>query len=356
VVPDATRQTASGRIVNLLIRRLISQGVAPFDIRIIFATGIHRPVTNEEKDILLTPFITQRIKALDHNARDIASIVRLGETTGGIPIEVNQALKQHDHVILIGGVTFHYFAGFTGGRKLVCPGLASARTINSTHKLAFDCDKKTRRHGIGPGLVDGNAVHEAFVEVVQAIQPSYAISTIVDSSGQVADLYCGHWKTSHRKACEIYSTRHQITFVEKRPLVVASCGGFPYDVNMIQAHKTLDAASKACTDGGTIVLLAECSDGLGRSDFLNWFEASDSEELADRLCVRYQVNGQTAWSLLTKSERFEVRIITSLDQDTAAKMRLKKVLDLKSLPSGKGYIMPDGAKYLFQEKKSSPIA
>jgi nickel-dependent lactate racemase len=164
VVPDATRAVGSGQIVNLVVRRLIANGTAAHDIRIIFATGIHRKVTDEEKAAILTPFILQRIKTLDHDPRDLAQITRIGETSGGIPTELNRALLEHDHVVIIGGVTFHYFAGFTGGRKLVCPGLASARTVSATHKLAFDCERKTRRDGVGTSLLDGNAVNEAFME------------------------------------------------------------------------------------------------------------------------------------------------------------------------------------------------
>jgi nickel-dependent lactate racemase len=74
--------------------------------------------------------------------------VRVGETSGGIPVELSRAVLDHDHIIVVGGVTFHYFAGFTGGRKLICPGLASSRTINETHKLAFDCERMTRRDGV----------------------------------------------------------------------------------------------------------------------------------------------------------------------------------------------------------------
>src|SRR6188768_2160325 len=145
VVPDATREVGCGQVVNLVVRRLIASGIGPHDIRIIFATGIHRKVTDAEKESILTPFIVQRIKTLDHAPRDLMGIVRLGETAGGIPIELNRALIEHDHIVLIGGVSFHYFAGFTGGRKLVCPGLASTRTVTSTHRLAFDCETKSRR-------------------------------------------------------------------------------------------------------------------------------------------------------------------------------------------------------------------
>ena len=111
------RDTCRGRgqIVNLVVRRLIANGTAAHEIRIIFATGIHRKVTEAEKAAILTPFIAQRIKTLDHDPRDLMQLVTLGSTSGGIPIELNRALVDHDHVVLVGGVSFHYFAGFTGG-------------------------------------------------------------------------------------------------------------------------------------------------------------------------------------------------------------------------------------------------
>ena len=353
VVPDATRQTASGQIVNLVVRRLIANGTMPFDIRIIFATGIHRRVTEVEKQTILTPFIAQRIKTLDHNPRDLAQIVRLGETASGIPIELNRALTEHDRVIIVGGISFHYFAGFTGGRKLICPGLASTRTISETHRLAFDCETKSRRTGVGSGLLNGNAVHEAFAEVVENFPPHFTVNTIVNNAGEAVDLFCGDWQTAHKKACEFYAAQHTIEIAEKRDLVIVSCGGFPHDINMIQAHKSLETASQACTDGGTIIFLAECADGLGRKDFLDWFAAENSERLAERLCENYQVNGQTAWSSLRKAERFNIQIVTSLSENETRPMRLHKAHDfdeaLSKIDSGsKGYVLPFGAKFLIK--------
>src|SRR5262249_55194595 len=162
-----------------------------------------------------------------------------------------------------------------------CPGLASAKTVTATHKLAFDCKTRSRQEGVGTALLDGNAVHEAFMEAVAKINPSFTINTIVDDSGQVIDMFCGNWITSHRKACETYAASHKIKIAEKRDVVIVSCGGYPHDINLIQAHKALEAASYACTDGGTIVLLSECSDGLGRKDFLDWFAAETSDALGD---------------------------------------------------------------------------
>lgn len=355
VVPDATRRTASDQIVNLLVRRLIAGGTMPYDIRIIFATGIHRPVTEAEKQTILTPFIAQRVKTLNHNPRDLAQIVRLGETDNGIPVELNRALTEHDHTIIVGGISFHYFAGFTGGRKLICPGLASTRTISATHKLAFDCENKTRRSGVGAGILGGNAVHEAFVRVAEKLPPAFSVNTIVNEKGEAADLFCGDWVSAHQKACEFYAASHTIEVADKRDLVIVSAGGFPFDLNMIQAHKALEAASHVCAENGTIILLAECADGLGRKDFLTWFEAENSEALAEKLCRGYQVNGQTAWSLLRKAEKFDIRIFTSLKEQEVFPMRLKKIESfgeaLSSINSKrKGYILPFGAKFLLKSK------
>jgi nickel-dependent lactate racemase len=351
VVPDATRQTASAQIVNLLVRRLIANGTMPFDISIIFATGIHRKVTETEKRELLTPFIFQRVKTLDHDPRDLMQIVKFGETRGGIPIELNRALLEHDRVIIVGGVTFHYFAGFTGGRKLICPGLASTRTVSATHALAFDCERKMRRAGVETGSLDRNAVHESFIEVARKLPPAFSINAIVNDKGEAVALFCGDWISAHRAACEFYAARHTIGIAEKRDLVIVSCGGFPFDLNMIQAHKALETASLACADGGTIVFLAECADGPGRPDFLNWFEAENPEKLAEKLCAHYQVNGQTAWSLLRKTERFNVKIVTSLSESETRQMRLQKARSLDEIlsemnKSAKGYVLPFGAKFL----------
>ncbi|HEY1404097.1 MAG TPA: nickel-dependent lactate racemase [Pyrinomonadaceae bacterium] len=351
VVSDATRATASGQVVNLLVRRLVQLGVAPYDLRIIFSTGIHRPVTGAEKRELLTPFVLQRIRTLDHDAEDAAQHVQLGTTGRGTPIELNRALTEHDHVILTGAINFHYFAGFTGGRKSVCPGLASARTIASTHLQAFDFETGGRRAGVGAGRLDGNAVHEECERIAAEVAPSFLLNTWTNELGEAVRLYAGDWRVAHRLACAEYADAHTIRIAEKRPLVVASCGGWPHDINLIQAHKTLDMAAHACTEGGTIILVAECADGTGRADFLRWFDAENSLALAARLRDSYAVNGQTAWALLSKAERFNVRLVSQLDAADVRGMRMTPARTIEealaqAAGDARGYVMPYGARFM----------
>lgn len=348
VVSDATRATASAHVVNLLIRRLVQSGVSPANIAIIFATGIHRRVTEEEKRELLSPFIVQRIRILDHDAYDNVKFASLGMTRRGVPVEVNSVLREFSRVILTGGINFHYFAGFTGGRKSVCPGLASAKTIEATHMLAFDFEKGGRKAGVGTGLLDGNAVHEECERVTELVAPAFGINTIVDERRRAVGIFCGDWRLAHRAGCQHYLKRHSFPIPEKRDVVIVSCGGFPHDINMIQAHKALDMAAHACNDGGTIVLLAECRDGLGRSDFLKWFDAPNSRVLEERLRDGYEVNGQTAWALLTKAERYRICLLSELRDEQVEKMHMTPVRSIADAldRASDGYVMPRGAAVL----------
>lgn len=352
VVSDATRATASAQVVNLLIRRLIQGGVSPANIAIIFATGIHRPVSEKEKSELLTPFVVQRLRILEHDAYDRAKLTGLGKTDGGVTVEVNSALKEFSRVILTGGITFHYFAGFTGGRKSICPGLASAKTIEATHMLALDFEKGGRMAGVRAGQLDGNPVHEECERIASLVAPAFGVNTIVDETKRAVRVFCGDWRMAHRAGCEYYLDQCSVTVPAKRDVVIASCGGFPHDINLIQAHKALDMAALACKDGGTIVLLAECADGLGRADFLKWFDASDSRALEARLVNGYEVNGQTAWALLTKAERYRVCLVSELPNDDVKRMRMVPVRTiseaLEHAGSGDGFIMPRGAAVLPQ--------
>jgi nickel-dependent lactate racemase len=350
VVSDATRATGSAQVVNLLVRRLVQVGVSPARMAVIFATGIHRPVTEKEKVELLTPFIMQRVRVLAHDAYDETKLSTFGTTESGVTVELNSALQEFSRVFLTGGITFHYFAGFTGGRKSICPGLASAKTIEATHMLALDFATGDRKAGVRAGALDGNAVHEECEQVASLVSPAFSINTIVDEQKRATKLFCGDWRLAHRAACDYYVDHYSANIPAKRDIVIVSSGGFPHDINLIQAHKALDMAALACNDGGTIILLAECSDGLGRPDFLKWFDAHDSRALAARLVNGYEVNGQTAWALLTKAERFRVCLFSELPPADVRLMRMVPVRTiaeaLEYARGGDGFIMPRGAAVL----------
>src|SRR5262249_34539095 len=152
----------SERIVPLLVGRLIECGLRARDISIIFSTGIHRRPTEQEKRQLISDSIFEAVKTVDHEPDDPGELTTLGTTSAGTPVEINCRLVEADHVILTGSIGFHYFAGFTGGRKSALPGLASTEAIKRNHLLAIDFDngRARRRSGVGTGRLFGNPVHE----------------------------------------------------------------------------------------------------------------------------------------------------------------------------------------------------
>src|SRR5258708_30546496 len=143
----------------------------------------------------------------------------------GTPIEINRTLKAFSRIILTGAVGFHYFAGFSGGRKSICPGLAAAQTIEAAHMLALDFVRGGRRAGVGAGLLDGNAVNEECERVTVLIDPVFSINAIVDDRGRAEKIFAGHWQKAHRHACEDYKTGQSLEIREKREVVVVSAGG-----------------------------------------------------------------------------------------------------------------------------------
>lgn len=217
--------------------------------------------------------------------------------------------------------------------------------------LALDFERGGRRNGVGSGLLKGNAVSDECERVAAMIDPAFLVNTIVDERGRPEQVFAGNWRTAHERACKAYAATHSQTIAEKREVVIVSCGGAPYDINMIQAHKALDMAAHACVEGGTIVLLAECGDGLGRPDFLKWFEAENSRALELQLREHYEVNGQTAWALLTKTQRFRVHIVTALPEADVRRMRMTPAPSIGSVlaetpATARGYILPRGAALL----------
>ena len=217
--------------------------------------------------------------------------------------------------------------------------------------LALDFENGGRRAGIGTSLLEGNPVHEECERVAAMINPTFSINAIVDEQGLATRVFAGDWRLAHREACRHYLREHSKTISGKREVVIASCGGTPYDINLIQVQKTLDMAACACEDDGTIILLAACSDGFGRSDFLKWFSSKNSAALEDRLRESYEVNGQTAWALLTKAERFRVLLVSELDDNDVRQMGIRPMSTLDEAISeidshADGFILPRGAALL----------
>jgi nickel-dependent lactate racemase len=346
VVPDATRVAGVERLAPLILQRLNNHGLSDSQIEVLIGGGIHRAPTTEEINRILGESVASRLAVHHHDANDESSLVTLGRTSRGTPVELNRRLLETDHVIALGAITFHYFAGFSGGRKAILPGCASARAIRANHLLSFDLEKLQKREGVATGRLEGNAVHEDMDEAVSMLKPSFLVNTIINARNEISAVYAGDWRAAHRRGCDEYNAAHTVRIQGRRPIVIVSCGGAPRDANMIQSHKALEHAAAALEPGGTMIALAECSQGLGRNDFIDWFVPGGSPATAQRLLKGYQVNGQTAWGLRKKSETFRILLVSSFEDELVQQMGLEPHASLESalatLNGDNGYIIPNG--------------
>jgi nickel-dependent lactate racemase len=352
VVPDATRVAGVERLAPLLLRRLNEHGLLDSQIEVLIGGGIHRPPTPVEISRILRDAVAGRLAVHHHDANDESSLVKLGHTSRGTPVELNRRLLENDHVIALGAITFHYFAGFSGGRKAILPGCASERAIRANHLLSFDIERLEKRKGVASGLLGGNAVHEDMDEAVSMLNPTFLINTILNARNEISAAYAGHWREAHHRGCAEYNAAHAVAIDQRRPEVIVSCGGSPRDTNMIQSHKALEHAATALEPGGTMIALAECAQGLGRSDFLDWFVPGGSPATAQKLLQAYQINGQTAWGLRKKAETFRILLVSSFEDEMVKRMGLEPHASLESalaeLGGHEGYIIPNGLTTLPQ--------
>jgi lactate racemase len=355
VTSDITRYTGSEIYLPLLVARLNRAGIRDADITIIIALGIHRPQTVHEHARILGP-LAGRIRVADHDCDDPGKLAMLGTTGNGIPVMLNRAVVEADRVIITGTIGFHYFAGFGGGRKSILPGVASRAACMASHFAVLNPGDGTGRNPRAvTGNLTGNPVHEAMVEACAMVAPDLMLNTVLAPDKRLIAAFAGDWQTAHEAGCRFYADHFAYPLKEQADLVVVSCGGFPKDINVIQSHKAMEYGSQALKEGGVMVLLAECRDGYGNATFFNWFRYRDLAGFEARLRSHYEINGQTAYSLLAKARRFRIILVSVLPPEEVRTMGLIPAGDLDAalalasemLPTDySAYAIPDGGTVL----------
>lgn len=355
VTSDITRYTGSEIYLPLLVERLNIQGISDNDIEIIIALGIHRKQSEHEHRKILGE-LYGRIKVSDHDCDATSSLTYIGTTSNGIEVKINRKAVKADHLILTGTIGFHYFAGFGGGRKSVLPGIASRKACMASHFALLNSEEGSGKNSLATtGNLTKNPVHLAMLEGCEMAKPAFILNTILDSDKQIVAAFAGHWREAHEAGCQFYREHFAYHIKEKADLVIASCGGFPKDINLIQAHKTMEYASQSIKDGGVMILLAECRDGFGNGTFYNWFRYKTLKHFETALRAGYEINGQTAYSLLQKAQRFRIILISQFPDEQVSEMgmiptqNLADAINIASaiLPENwRCYLMPEGGTVL----------
>ncbi|HEX9191098.1 MAG TPA: nickel-dependent lactate racemase [Candidatus Deferrimicrobiaceae bacterium] len=317
-ISDVTRYSATELFLPLLLRETDAAGVQRERVTLFVARGTHRAMTEGELREAIGPEIGSGIRVAQTDPE--GDLADLGTTSRGTRVLVSRPLMEHDRIVLTGTISFHYFAGFGGGRKALVPGCAGRETAHQTHFRIFRTDGPGKHPMARPGILAGNPVHEDIVEAVTMASPTFLVNTLLTPSKKLFDMVAGHWQKAHEEGCARYAKQYRVPLARRYPLVIASAGGFPKDINLIQSHKALDNAFLAVEAGGVLVLLAECPDGFGSSTFFPWFRFGDPDALERELRANYQIYGQTAHAVLAKARACRVVLVSSLKAEDVEAM------------------------------------
>lgn len=344
VIPDKTRNCGAKEFMPVILDELLQLGVKKTEITFLLANGSHDANQPNEIAHILGQEISENYTVLQHDAYDQANLVYMGETSFGTPVYVNKKVVDARQILIVGTAIHHYFAGFGGGPKMIVPGCAGYETIRKNHALTIS----RKEGGIHPecraGFLD-NPLQKDFQESLTKIDVNLLIETVLNEKGQVVKVFGGELFATHKKACAFVDEIFKVQIKEKADLVVVSCGGFPKDINFIQAHKSLQNAFQALKEGGVILMLAECAQGIGSKTFMDWFEWNDYDNLVRELAENYTLNGTTALSAIMKSKRANIILCSTLPSAQVKKMGLHPVSTLEDGWEKAEQYLPDTFSY-----------
>ncbi len=328
IVNDYTRPTPNSSILKFIEMELKNR-----DIRFIVACGTHRaPNEKELKQIFGDFYESYKDKIIIHDAKDDKSLFFLGKTSFGTPVWLNRAILWAEKIITINSVEPHYFAGFTGGRKSFVPGIAGLETITQNHKLVLNPKAMTLN-------LDDNPVHNDMNEVAKMIpRPVFSIQTVIDAEHKIYSLHFGDISKSFLDSINDAKKIFCVPVKEKADIVVTvvQC---PYDINFYQSQKAMENAKLALNDGGIVIAVSKCSQGVGEDEFIKFLSSHPNptkalQRIENEFKIGHQKVIRLAW-LLNSSEVWTVmdiddRIVQSVfmtpfhDVNLAIKRAIKK--------------------------------
>jgi len=314
-VSDITRSWQRMDLVLPTLFDTISQaGIPDRNVTILVAVGGHRQNTREEMEQLCGGAVCRRVNVVNHDARDLQSMVYLGTTSRGTEVSVNRVVAEADRLILTGGIIYHYMVGYGGGRKSVIPGLSSIRTIQQNHLWAMGRELGSgSNRNARSGKTRGNECHEDMMEIAGFVRPDFIVNVVPNADGDYAGIFAGNWISAWQAGTRLVDEIYGVGIPGQADIVIASAGGSPRDINLYQTGKTLDNASYAVKKGGVMIVLGECPDIMEPPEFPKWFQYPSILELEKALRADFTIPGWVAFKEVECSDIAAVIMVTRPD-------------------------------------------
>ena len=270
VVSDSTRAVPNPTLLPPILAVLEAAGIPRERTLILIATGLHEPSTQQQRVALLGRAIAEGYPVADHKAQEPEGLVTVGEIEGGVPLQIDARYAGADLKLLTGLIEPHMWAGFSGGRKSILPGIAGLATVRVMHGPAM-----VSHPGARPGRLDGNPFHRVALQALALAGADFLVNVTVDGALRPTGVFAGDPVLAHRTGCDMLARHCRCTVAEPLDFVVTTNGGTPLDCNLYQAAKGITGAVDVVRPGGTILTAAACPDGPGSPAFRRVLAAID---------------------------------------------------------------------------------
>ena len=278
IISDHTRPVPSKDILPEMFAEL-EAGSPGIGITLLVATGFHRPTTADELEAKLGPEIRARVSIVLHDSRNAASNVKVGVLPSGAPCVIDKVAADAELLISEGFIEPHFFAGFSGGRKSVLPGVADQVTVLGNH-----CSKFIDSPFARTGNLDGNPLHEDMVAAAKMAKLAFIVNVVIDEEKRTVAAFAGNPFTAHRRGCD-FLLGYAKAAPKPADIVITSNGGAPLDQNLYQCVKGMTAAEATCNPGGVIIDCVECADGHGGQGFYESLKNCESADAFYAQCL-----------------------------------------------------------------------
>jgi lactate racemase len=320
ITSDITRPCPSEIILPPLIEELEAAGVCPEDITVVFALGIHRRHTEDEKQKLVGKAVYSRVHTVDSDPEDT---VYLGTTSYGTPVNIASLVAQADRRICVGNIEYHYFAGYSGGGKALMPGVSDRTAIQANHSRMIEPEARA-------GAILDNPIRLDIEEAADICGCDFILNVVLNEDKKIIRAVAGDHRLAHRAGCAFLDQIYKIKVPCLADLVIASPGGLPKDINLYQTQKALDNAARAVRPGGIIILAGQCPEGFGEHVFEEWLkDAKKPDDLLQRVSREFRLGGHKAVAIALVLARAEVYFVSDMPPEQSARTFMQPFEDLE---------------------------
>lgn len=261
-VCDITRPAPNRIVLPHVLRRLESAGIPRESVTVLIATGLHRPATEAEIAEIIGPELYGSIRVVNHHAKELAEHRHLGQTATGTPVYIDERFIAADLHITLGFIEPHLMLGYSGGRKLIAPGLAAQETIKVLHSPKFMRDTRAIE-----GSIADNPLHRELLEIARMARHDFIVDVALTRKREIAGVFTGHAERAHRAGTEFVAKTMLETIGSSVDAAITTAAGYPLDMTFYQTVKGITAAQHIVKPGGRILVIAECSEGAGAPEF-----------------------------------------------------------------------------------------